>query len=74
MNRSYLSQPIHDFLLDKRYIDWVYDQTQEAIDFVNNGKTYMLDDEADIIISAINDKDVEKAKYLIDKFNIKMVA
>lgn len=61
-------------LQDKRYIDWVYDQTQEAIDFVNNGKTYMLDDEADIIISAINDKDVEKAKYLIDKFNIKMVA
>lgn len=61
-------------LNDKKYIDWVYDNTIEAINFVNSGKTYLLDEEADIIISAINDKDEAKAKYLIDKFEIKMAA
>ena len=61
-------------LNDKKYIDWVYDNTVEAINFVNSSKTYLLDEEADIIISAINDKDEAKARYLIDKFEIKMAA
>jgi len=60
------------FVDNKGLIDWVYDNTQAAIDFVNNGSTYLLDEEADVIIAAINDKDVNKAKYLIDKFQIKM--
>lgn len=61
-------------LQDKKTIDWVFENTEEAIKFVNSGNTYMLDDEADIIISAINNKDVDKAKYLINKFQIKMAA
>lgn len=61
-------------LQDKKLIDWVFDNTIEAINFVNSGNIYLLDEEADIIISAIDDKDVNKAEYLINKFNIKMVA
>jgi hypothetical protein len=61
-------------LEDQNKLGWAYDQTQSAIDFVNKGLIYLLDDEADIIISAINDKDEEKAKYLIDKFKIKLAA
>lgn len=61
-------------LTDKKLINWVYDQTVEAINFVNAGDVHRLEEEADIIISAINDKDEDKARYLIDKFNIKMVA
>lgn len=60
------------FINEKGLIDWVYDNTQEAIKFVNNGSTYLLDEEADVIISCINDNDKEKAKYLVDKFQIKM--
>ena len=60
------------FVNNKGLIEWVYENTQAAIDFVNSGSTYLLDEEADIIISAINDKDTDKAKYLIDKFKIQM--
>ena len=60
-------------LTDKKLIDWVYDNTIEAINFVNSGKIYSLEEEAEVIISAINEKNVNKAKYLIDKFKIKMV-
>lgn len=59
-------------LNDKGLIEWVYDNTVEAIDFVNRGDSYLLDEEADVIISAINDKDEDKARYLIDKFKIPM--
>jgi len=61
-------------LSDDNKLGWVYDQTQAAIEFVNAGNIHLLDDEADIIISAINDNDKEKAKYLIDKFAIQMAA
>lgn len=56
----------------EKLINWVFENTERAIEFTNQGNTYLLDEEADIIISAINDKDVDKAKYLIDKFQIKM--
>lgn len=61
-------------LQDKKLIDWVFNNTIEAINFVNEGKIYLIDEEADIIISAINDKNEDKAKYLINKFNIKLAA
>lgn len=61
-------------LQDKRYIDWAFENTVRAIEFVNNDKSYLLDEESDNIISAINDKDQDKARYLIDKYQIKMAA
>ncbi len=55
-------------------IHWAFENTESAINFVNEGNTYLLDEEADVIISAINDKNIDKAKYLIDKFQIKVAA
>lgn len=61
-------------LQDRKLIDWAFDQTVAATEFVNRGDVYLLDEEADVIISAINNKDEQQAKYLIDKFQIKMAA
>lgn len=58
----------------KELIEWTYDNTIAAVNFVNEGNSYMLNDEADIIIDAINNNNEEKALYLIDKFNIKLAA
>lgn len=57
---------------EKKLIDWAFQNTEEAIKFVNEGKSYMIDEERDNIMSAINDKDPDKARYIIDKFQIKM--
>lgn len=61
-------------LQDKKLIDWAFNNTVEAIEFVNADKAAFLDEEADNIISAINEKDEQKAKYLIDKYEIKLAA
>lgn len=61
-------------LSTKELIEWTYDNTIAAVNFVNEGNSYMLNDEADIIIDAINNNNEEKALYLIDKFKIKLAA
>lgn len=59
-------------LAEKRLIHWAFENTIEAINFVNDEKGYLLDEEADTIIEAINNKDPEVARYLINKFQIQM--
>lgn len=59
-------------LQSKKLIDWVYTNTKKAIDFINKGMIHEINDEADIIISAINNKNIDQAKYLINKFKIQM--
>ncbi len=61
-------------LQDKKLIDWAFNATVDAIGIVNDGKMQDVDEESEMIISAINDKDADKAKYLIDKFQIKLAA
>jgi len=61
-------------LQDKKFIEWAFNNSMRSVDIVNKGDIYLLDEEADTIISCINDKDEAKAKYLIDKFQIKMAA
>jgi hypothetical protein len=69
------ARSISNYVLEsKKYIDWVYNSTKKAIDFINKGKLYLINDEADIIISAINNKNKDEALYLIDKFKLKLAA
>ena len=44
----------------------------EAVRFVNKGDSFLIDEEEENIINAINNKDEQLAKRLIDKFQIKM--
>lgn len=59
---------------DKKLIEWAFENSVRAIDFINEGGMYSLEEEADTIVKAINNKDKEIALYLIDKFKIKMAA
>lgn len=52
---------------------WAFNNTQEAIEFVNNGLS-VADDEAKGIQAAINFNDAELAKTLCAYFNVKLVA
>lgn len=61
-------------LQNKNLINWAFDSTVKAVEFVNNDRIFELDEESDSIISAINDKDSDKAKYLIDKFKLELAA
>lgn len=60
-------------LKDKELIMWAFDNTTKAIEFVNDGKVILLEEEADIIIAAINNNDKIMAKYMIDKYRIPML-
>lgn len=61
-------------LQNERLINWAFENTVGAIEFINNGGMFVLEEESDNIVSAINNKDERKAKYLIDKFQIKLAA
>lgn len=61
-------------LQDKKLIDWAFNNSLEAIKFINNDKFHLIEEEASNIINCINNKDERLAIRLIDKFNIKMAA
>lgn len=50
-------------------VDWVYEQIQKVIDFINEGKT-LHSSEGDEIQKCINTGDRELAKQLIEKYNV----
>lgn len=54
---------------------WAFNQVLEAIKFVNDvNKRNYLDSEKTTIVSAINDKNVAKANYLIDRYKLNILS
>ncbi|XAI97309.1 hypothetical protein [Leptolyngbya phage Lbo-JY46] len=58
------------FISSRRLIEWVYEGTENAIDFVNNNDLDFLDTYADKIMGAINNNDKVAAQNLINEFNL----
>ena len=59
------------WLKSDELIGWVYDNTQAAIDFINEGKTIAEEDEF-IIQNGINDYIEEFAREMVSKYQIKL--
>lgn len=59
------------FLKSEELMGWVYDNTQAAINFINEGKTIAKEDEF-MIQTGINDYVEEFAQELVNKYQIKL--
>lgn len=59
------------WLKSEELMGWVYDNTQAAINFINEGKTIAPDDEF-IIQAGINDYNEDFARELVNKYQIKL--
>ena len=59
------------WLKSEELMGWVYDNTQAAINFINEGKTIAPEDELTIQI-AINDYSEELAQEIVNKYQIKL--
>lgn len=63
------------YLESKKLTEWVFNNTEEAIKFVNNGGCNAFGpEEKEEIVNCINYNDKELAKRLIDKYQIKMLS
>lgn len=61
------------YLESKSLTNWVFDNTVEAINFVNKGSELSTSDESEIV-DCINQSDEGMAFYLVSKFDIKLAA
>lgn len=59
------------FISSPELVEWCFNQITEAINFINEGKSVTKDFRK--IIQAIDENDKKTAKYLIDKYNIKLI-
>lgn len=60
-------------LQDRTLIDWAFNNTLAAIDFVNNGGVYLFDmEEKELIVNSINYSNKDSAQALIEKYQIKL--
>lgn len=57
------------FMSDVKFIEWIYDATQQAIDFVNYGGIISNDYD---IIDTINNSKKDKALEIIEDYNMNM--
>ncbi len=63
------------YLQSKELIEWIFNNTLSAIDFVNKGGCNGFGaEEKEEIVNCINYNDKNMANFLIGKYNIKMVA
>lgn len=58
------------WIFDKRLSTWIYDTTERAFEFVHNNGN--VDEDGELIQSAINDNDQDKAHFLINKYSLAM--
>ena len=60
------------FADDKGKITWVYQATQDAINWLNEGNV-VSDQLSDLLLQTINNNDAEQADLLIKEFNLQTV-
>lgn len=60
------------FASDDKLIKWCFDQTQLAIDIVNNGNYQNIIDNGELIQNTINKSRKADAEKLVKKFNLKL--
>lgn len=58
------------FISSQELIEWVYEGTEKAVDFVNNNELDFLDNYADQIVEAINNNNKVAAQNLINEFSL----
>ena len=59
------------FMSSEELVNWVLNNANKAIDFVNQGQN--IDELAEVIQNTINNEDKEMAKRLINDFNLELV-
>lgn len=59
------------WIFDPRLCDWVWNQVGLALAFVEEGRS--LDDDAELIIEAINTNNENMAQHLINKYDLKVI-
>jgi Phage phiEco32-like COOH.NH2 ligase-type 2 len=60
------------WIFNSRYIEWVWDNTNRAVEAAVNGET-IDDEDGHLIVQAIDNNDQALAKMLIKKFNLEVV-
>lgn len=61
------------WIFNDRLIDWVWDNTQRAVDFVTMDSSDDLSDLSERILKAINNNDKKEAESLVKEFNLEVV-
>lgn len=59
------------WIFDKKYMEWVYENTKRALDAVANGMSF--DEDGPLIQATINDNLIPMAERLIEKYNLQVV-
>jgi hypothetical protein len=63
------------YLQDKKLTEWAFNNTIEAINFVNSGRCNLLGyEEKEEIVNTINYNDKEMAQRLVDRYQVKLAA
>jgi hypothetical protein len=63
------------YLQSEELTNWIFRQTEKAIEFVNSGGTNRLDaQQKEDIVNAINYNNADLARVVIDRYNVKLVA
>jgi len=66
-------RPISNYYLaSENLTNWVFNSAMKAIDFLNEGNLDKLIQDEEFIVSAINENDEQKAKMLIEKYDLKL--
>lgn len=60
------------FSSNQKLIEWCFNQTKKAIDFVNEGKVSLIENRGDEIQNIINTEDKEGAEKLIKEFELEL--
>lgn len=61
------------FASSQGLIEWCFNQTQKAIEFVNNGRIQEIENFGEEIQHCINNNDKEMAKGFIEQYNLELV-
>lgn len=63
--------PSNFWIFEKKYVEWVYENTERALDAVYNKMSF--DDDASLIQSCINENSRPMADRLIEKYSLQIV-
>lgn len=61
------------FSSSKDLVEWCYNNTQKAIEFINNGCLSLIEDLGDSIQEIINNEDKQRAESLMKEFNLSLI-
>lgn len=65
--------PSNYYLQSEELTRWMFDNAKESVNFLNEGGLEWLDEDKNVIVHCINEKDENVAKKLIDKYSLNLL-